>query len=64
MTAAIDDLRTAIHLDLLRAHSELADARLRQRQKDSPSNRAAVATSLTKMDTALDAYLAAKDLRR
>jgi hypothetical protein len=64
MAAAIDSLETAIHLDLMRARTELAEARLRQRQKDSPSNRAALATCLARMDTALDTYLGAKDLRR
>ena len=63
MTAAIDDWRTALHLDLMRAHGELAEARHRQKQKDSPSNRAALATCLTRMDTVLDRYLASTTLR-
>ena len=60
MTAAVDNRRTTIQLDLVRAHSQLAEARRRQRQKDSPGNRAAVATCLTRMDTVLDTYLAAR----
>ena len=64
MTTAVDSLRTAIELDLMRAHGELADARLRLRQKDSPRNRAALATCLAEMDTMLDMLLEAEDLRR
>ena len=58
MTVAIDHRRTALHEDLMGARNELSEARRRQRQKDSPSNRTAVAACLTTMDALLDAYLA------
>ena len=63
MTAAIDNWRTTLHLDLMRARGELVEARLRQNRKDSPGNRIAVATCLTRMDTVLDRYLASTTRR-
>jgi hypothetical protein len=59
MTADVDSRRTAIQLDLVLVQSQLAEARRRQRQKDTPSNRSAVAAWLAMMDTVLDTYLAA-----
>ena len=63
MIDTIDDLRTAIVHDLVRSQDELAEARRRQRVKDSTANRAAVATCLATVDALLDTYLAAEDLR-
>jgi hypothetical protein len=64
MTDTVDDLRTAIVKGLVRSHDELAEARRRQRHKDSTGNRAAVATCLTNVDALLDTYLAADSPRR
>jgi hypothetical protein len=64
MTDTIDDLRTAIVQRLVRSHHELAEAKRRQRLKDSPGNRAAVVACLTDVDALLDTYLSADDPRR
>jgi hypothetical protein len=63
MTDIVDDLRTAILRDLVLSRAKLAEARCRQRQKDSPGNRAALAARLTDVDALLDTYLAAGDRR-
>jgi hypothetical protein len=58
MTAPIDTRGSALSGELMRARSDLVEARSRQRQKDSTSNRAALAACLTTMDGVLDRYLA------
>jgi hypothetical protein len=58
MSAAIDTDAGLLRGELVRARSDLVSARSRQRQKDSTSNRAALAACLTTMDRLLDSYLA------
>ncbi|MBB3084377.1 hypothetical protein [Geodermatophilus sabuli] len=43
--------------DFAQACSDLAEARSRQRRKDSPGNRGAVRECWTSIDRVLDAYL-------
>jgi hypothetical protein len=57
MTAALYSLPRELHLDFARAREELDDARHRQRQKDTPDHRSAVAACLTRIDAVLDMYL-------
>jgi hypothetical protein len=58
MTAPVDTRGSAFRGELMRARRDLVEARSRQRQKDSSSNRAALAACLTTMDGVLDRYLA------
>jgi hypothetical protein len=64
MTSVIDTLPAELHVDFTRARGELADARRRQRQKDTPDHRSAVAACLTRIDAVLDMYLEALRPRR
>jgi hypothetical protein len=57
MTAVIDGVATELRLDFARAHRRLAEARRRQRQKDTPERRSVVAECLTRVDAVLDMYL-------
>jgi hypothetical protein len=57
MTATIEDLRAELEVDFAGACDELADARFRQEQKDTPQSRAAVAECRGRIDTVLDLYL-------
>jgi hypothetical protein len=55
----VDSLETQIVLDLFRATTDLADARVRQERKDSPAHRAAVITCRDEVDFLLDLLLSA-----
>jgi hypothetical protein len=57
MTVLIEDLRTELLIDFAGVCEELAEARLRQQQKDTPQHRAAVAECLAWIDSVLDVYL-------
>ena len=59
MISTADSLQDVLGLDFSMAASELADARLQQRCKDTPDNRAAVAVARARIDALLDMYLAA-----
>jgi hypothetical protein len=50
-------LRGELAVDFSRARAELAEAKLRQDEKDSSANRAAVAECRTRIDAVLDMYL-------
>lgn len=63
MTAVLYSLSRELHLDFTRAREELDDARQRQRQKDTPDHRSAVAACLTRIDAVLDMYLESLGLR-
>jgi|tagenome__1003787_1003787.scaffolds.fasta_scaffold20524255_2 hypothetical protein len=58
MTAPTLPRTSALRGELIRARSDLVEARSRQREKDSTSNRAALAACITTMDGVLDRYLA------
>ena len=60
-TATTDYLGTAIRRDFTVTCSQLAQARLRQREKDSATNRASVAECWARIDALLDLHLAARD---
>jgi hypothetical protein len=57
MTALIEDLRTELGMDFAGAREELAVARFRQQQKDTPQSRAAIDECLARIDSVLDFYL-------
>ena len=57
MTEAIDHPRTAHRENFMRTRNRLAEARLQQRQKDTPAHRAAIADRLAEIDAVLDAQL-------
>jgi hypothetical protein len=57
MTQATPSRRTAKRDELSRASRRLADARLRQRQQDTPAHRAEVVARLAEIDALLDAHL-------
>lgn len=61
MTAAIvaDGVQDALEQDLAVARCELAEARGRQRRKDTPGHRNDVARTLSRIDGLLDMYLEA-----
>jgi hypothetical protein len=61
---ATDCLRQAIELDFIATCDELAQARHRQRRKDSTTNRASVAACRARLDAILDMHLAAEGARR
>jgi len=50
-------LRDELSVDFSRARAELAEAKLRQDEKDTSANRAAVAECWTGIDAILDMYL-------
>ncbi len=50
-------LRDELGVDFSRACAQLAEARLRQVEKDMPANRAAVAECWARIDAVLDMYL-------
>jgi hypothetical protein len=50
-------LRDELSVDFSRARAQLAEARLRQDEKDTPANRAAVAECWTRIDAVLDMHL-------
>ena len=56
-TGVVDCLRTALELDFVLACSQLADARRRQREKDSISNRKLVTDCQSWIDAILDMHL-------
>jgi hypothetical protein len=60
----VENLESVLGLDFSSACSQLVDARLDQRCKDSPANRAAVAEARARVDAVLDMYLEADHLRR
>ncbi len=51
------NLRDELGVDFSRACAELAEARLRQAEKDMPANRAAVAECWAQIDAVLDMHL-------
>ena len=57
-TPTTDGVRTELELDFTVACARLNQARLHQRQKDSPKNRAWVLQCLVHIDELLDLYLA------
>jgi hypothetical protein len=57
MTA--DSLQSQIAIDLLRATTDLAGARVRQEGKDSPANRTAVIACRDEVDSPLETALSA-----
>jgi hypothetical protein len=57
MTLTTSDLQPDLELDFGRARAKLVEARLHQREKDTPANRAAVASSWAEIDRVLDLYL-------
>jgi hypothetical protein len=58
MTDFLDNSGSTIRGELMRARSQLVEARSRQQQKDSTGNRADLASCLTTIDRLLDRYLA------
>jgi hypothetical protein len=60
----VESLEDVLGLDFCMACSELADARLEQRCKDTPGKRAAVAAARARIDALLDMYVAAGCLQR
>jgi hypothetical protein len=57
-------LRDELSVDFSRARAELAEARLRQDEKDTSANRAAVAECWTRIDAVIDMYLLDMQLRK
>ncbi len=57
-------LRDELSVDFSRARAELAEARLRQDEKDTSANRAAVAECWTRIDAVIDMYLLYMQLRK
>ncbi len=57
-------LRDELSVDFLRACAQLAEARLRQDERDTSANRAAVADCWTRIDAVLDMYLLDMQLRK
>jgi hypothetical protein len=57
-------LREALRVDFSRTCAQLAEARLRQDEKDTSANRAAVAECWTRIDAVLDMYLLDMHLRK
>jgi hypothetical protein len=64
MTFVVDGVLAGLRVDFCQASAELAEARGRQHQKDTPANRVAVADCLARLDGVLDMYLEAEDSRR
>jgi hypothetical protein len=64
MTMVSDTLVDELGLVLSRACIELARARSRQSEKDTPAHRAAVARCRAEIDTLLDCYADSCDLPR
>jgi hypothetical protein len=62
--AAAVDVATQIRLDLSTLRRQLAEARLRQRRKDSPAARHAVTDRLERIDALLDMQLETQHPRR
>ena len=60
MSAIAEDVRTTHRDSFSRARTRLAEARRRQRDKDTPAHRAAVAARLAEIDAVLDAHLSAQ----
>jgi hypothetical protein len=50
-------LRDELSVDFSQACAQLAETRLRQDEKDTPANRAAVAEHWARIDAVLDMYL-------
>jgi hypothetical protein len=57
MTAVHDSLRAELGSAFFRCCAQLAEARRRQRRKDTPRNRDAVAECRARVDAVLDLYL-------
>jgi hypothetical protein len=57
MTMTVDDLRDVLGADFTQMCAELAEARSRQNQKDTASNRVCMTTCQARIDTLLDLYL-------
>lgn len=53
-----DSIRDELALDFDRVRLELLEARLLQREKDTPAHRKAVADCSARLDAVLDRYLA------
>jgi hypothetical protein len=64
MTTVLDDVLTELRVDFSRVRVEPAEARLRQRRKDTRAHRVAVADCLARIDGLLDLCLEADDTRR
>jgi hypothetical protein len=60
MNHSVQDAHTSHSERFTVARSQLAEARLRQRQKDTPAHRASVAARLAEIDAVLDAHLDAE----
>ena len=56
-------LRDELSVDVSRARAKLAEARLRQDEKDTSANRASVVECWTRIDAVLDMYLFDMQLR-
>jgi hypothetical protein len=61
MTTICASLADELRHDFSRARAQLVEARLRQVEKDTPANRAAVTQRLTVIDAVLDMYLDTTD---
>jgi len=57
MNIASYSLREELTVDFSRASAQLAEARLRQVEKDTPANRAAVTECWARIDAVLDMHL-------
>jgi hypothetical protein len=57
-------LRDELGVDFSRVSAQLTEAKLRQEQKDTSANRAAVAECWTRIDAVLDMYLLDIQLRK
>jgi hypothetical protein len=60
MTTTAEDVLTTPRDRFGVARTRLAEARLRQREKDTPAHRASVAARLADVDAILDAHLSAR----
>ncbi|HEX2075821.1 MAG TPA: hypothetical protein VHF92_18750 [Geodermatophilus sp.] len=57
-----DSVRDELALDFDRVRLELLEARLLQREKDTPAHRNAVADCSARLDAVLDRYLAFREI--
>jgi hypothetical protein len=57
MTTTPNDIRDELQVDFGLAREKLIEARMRQKEKDTPQNRAAVAECWARIDTTLDLLL-------
>ena len=57
MTVTVDDLREELAAEFFRSCRELAEARLRRQEKDTPDNRSVVEDRRAQIDRVLDMYI-------